>query len=196
MSKSQLTREKIIRDAADLFNIKGYSGTSISDLMEKTGLKKGGIYNHFESKEHLAQEVFEYSFSLLKSHYTDAMQGVDSPMVRLRKFIEAFRNFFFAPPLPGGCPLFNIATETDDSLPFLRERVKSAANEWKKIVSDIVWEGVTKGEIKNQTNPDEVAAIITSLIGGALVLARVQNDTSYLYFSINHLNVYLEKLTN
>jgi AcrR family transcriptional regulator len=45
------TREQILFEAACLFNVKGYSGAALSDMMHATGLEKGGIYNHFESKE-------------------------------------------------------------------------------------------------------------------------------------------------
>lgn len=51
MSKAQETREKILREAAALFNQYGYSGSSMSDIMRVTGLQKGGIYNHFKSKD-------------------------------------------------------------------------------------------------------------------------------------------------
>ena len=42
MTKGQETRESIIRQAAELFNIRGYAGASMSELMALTGLKKGG----------------------------------------------------------------------------------------------------------------------------------------------------------
>ena len=54
MSKGQLTRQRIIAQAAPLFNQRGYEGCSINDVMAATGLEKGGIYRHFESKEELA----------------------------------------------------------------------------------------------------------------------------------------------
>ena len=46
MSKAQSTKANIIRQAAELFNQKGYAGSLIADIMQATGLKKGGIYNH------------------------------------------------------------------------------------------------------------------------------------------------------
>ena len=55
MSKGEETRERIVAQAAVLFNQRGVEGTSISDLMEATGLEKGGIYRHFP-KEAVAVE--------------------------------------------------------------------------------------------------------------------------------------------
>jgi len=34
-----------------MFNQKGYEGGSLNEVMAATGLKKGGIYRHFTSKE-------------------------------------------------------------------------------------------------------------------------------------------------
>ena len=57
MSKGDQTRERIIAKAAELFNQRGLEGTSMADLMEATGLEKGGIYRHFPSKEAVAAEA-------------------------------------------------------------------------------------------------------------------------------------------
>jgi len=43
MSKGQLTRENIVAQAAALFNTRGFAGSSLAELMQITGLKKGGI---------------------------------------------------------------------------------------------------------------------------------------------------------
>jgi hypothetical protein len=53
--KGEETRQEIIRKAAPIFNQKGYDGAALSDLMRATGLKKGGIYRHFDSKQELAE---------------------------------------------------------------------------------------------------------------------------------------------
>jgi len=62
MSKGQRTRERIVAEAASLFNQRGFDGSSMSELMEATGLEKGGIYRHFSSKEELAAEAFDYAW--------------------------------------------------------------------------------------------------------------------------------------
>jgi TetR/AcrR family transcriptional repressor of nem operon len=54
MTKGEQTRREIVEKAAPLFNQKGFEGTSLADLMQATGLKKGGIYRHFSGKRELA----------------------------------------------------------------------------------------------------------------------------------------------
>jgi AcrR family transcriptional regulator len=62
MTKGEETRQTIVEKAAALLNQRGFSGFSMSALMEATGLEKGGIYRHFDSKEQLASEAFEYAW--------------------------------------------------------------------------------------------------------------------------------------
>jgi TetR/AcrR family transcriptional repressor of nem operon len=50
-TKGERTRARIVATAAPLFNQRGYVGASMADLMAATGLEKGGIYRHFESKD-------------------------------------------------------------------------------------------------------------------------------------------------
>jgi TetR/AcrR family transcriptional repressor of nem operon len=62
MSKGEETRERIIAKAAELFDQGGLAGTSLADLMQATGLEKGGIYRHFPSNEAAAAEAFDYAW--------------------------------------------------------------------------------------------------------------------------------------
>src|SRR6266567_3509308 len=75
MSKGEQTKERILERAAQLFNQQGYFGSSLSDIMHETGLEKGGIYNHFASKEQLALEAFDYAIGLLEQRMRLALAG-------------------------------------------------------------------------------------------------------------------------
>ena len=51
------TIQKILDTAERLFIKKGYDHTSLQDIIESTGLSKGGIYHHFTSKEDIFYSV-------------------------------------------------------------------------------------------------------------------------------------------
>ena len=63
MGKGELTRQRIIEEAAQIFNQRGFAGCSMQDVLDATGLEKGGVYRHFESKEELAAEAFRYAWA-------------------------------------------------------------------------------------------------------------------------------------
>jgi AcrR family transcriptional regulator len=94
MRKGDETREKILMRAARLFNEKGYFGASLADLMEATGLKKGGLYNHFESKEKLALEAFDYAIDVYGLRFEEALKPTP-PNACLRLWMS----FEEAPPI-------------------------------------------------------------------------------------------------
>src|SRR5580658_4888713 len=75
MSKGEKTRQKIICKAAPIFNQRGFDGAALSDLMRATGLEKGGIYRHFNSKQQLAGEAFDYAWHLaLDARFAEAQK--------------------------------------------------------------------------------------------------------------------------
>ena len=74
MRKGEQTRQEIIRKAAPIFNQKGYDGAALSDLMRATGLEKGGIYRHFESKEELAGDAFDHAWKIAMDALRDTGQ--------------------------------------------------------------------------------------------------------------------------
>ncbi|WP_436732933.1 ScbR family autoregulator-binding transcription factor [Streptomyces sp. URMC 125] len=51
------TREAILYAAAEIFDEYGYSGASVSKIMNRAGVTQGGMYFHFKSKRSLAQAV-------------------------------------------------------------------------------------------------------------------------------------------
>jgi AcrR family transcriptional regulator len=52
------TRERLVDTAVDLFARQGYDATSVSQVIERAGLTKGGFYHHFASKDALLYEVY------------------------------------------------------------------------------------------------------------------------------------------
>ena len=55
-------RDQILMAALKLFGSKGYQNTSISDIAQRADLSKGLLYNYFESKEELLNEVIVFAF--------------------------------------------------------------------------------------------------------------------------------------
>lgn len=191
MSKGSSTRERIIRQVSPLFNERGYAGAALSDVLEVTGLKKGGIYNHFESKNELALTAFDYTFSLASKHVSQALKGKKEPSERLLALLEAYRTLLKEPALQGGCPILNTATESDDTHPALRARARAAMDQWRALFRETIQQGISCGAIQ-AVDPDEVASIMISTIEGGVMLTKLYGDQVYLERAINHLKRYVE----
>ena len=192
MTKGQQTRREIIQKAAPLLNQKGYEGTSLSDLMKATGLQKGGIYRHFSSKEELAGEVFDYSWSTAVRGRLEGLAEVPDCVDRLKKMIDNFVELR-AGLVPGGCPLMNTAIEADDGNTLLRARAKKALQSWTVRLSRIASEGIQKKQISVSIDPRKLAQLIIGCLEGALLLSRLQNNDEPLRGVRQHLVDYLEQ---
>ena len=75
MRKGEATRRRIVVRTADLLNTQGYRGTPVSEIMRVAGLQKGGIYRHFESRDALALEAFEFAVARVRNRFLQAIEG-------------------------------------------------------------------------------------------------------------------------
>lgn len=189
--KGEETREMILRKASRLFNERGYDGASVSDVMAATGLQKGGLYNHFGSKEDLAVESFNYSVQQVHNriaHFTNNKKGLD----KLYGVIDMFESYYDDPPVPGGCPIMNMAVESDDAHPRLRERARSAMNDYFENTRRLVQSCVQHGEMRSNTDPAQVAMVLLTMFEGALVLSRLHQNRDYLLQATAFMRKYVE----
>ncbi len=174
VNKGEMTRQRIIAEAAPIFNQRGYAGCSMQDVMEATGLEKGGIYRHFESKEELAAEAFKYAIG---EAFRVRRVGEDAIENRLERIKYLVRRFVDVPsPLPGGCPMMNAAIDSDDGNPVLRGLAKEAIAEWKGRLSSLVREGIERGEIRKGTDPRRIANAFVATLEGALMISRLEGN--------------------
>jgi TetR/AcrR family transcriptional regulator, transcriptional repressor for nem operon len=178
MSKGDLTRQRIVELAAPLFNQRGYEGCSMHDVMQATGLEKGGLYRHFSCKEELAAEAFRYALQNAVKTRTEGLDAVGDPLDQLRFLI---RRFVEEPSfMAGGCPLLNTAIDADDGNPLLRKLVLDAIEDWKTRLSAIVQEGIRRREIRRSADPCRIATTIIATLEGALMISRLEGSKTAL----------------
>src|SRR4051794_26001069 len=147
VARGEGTRENIIAKAAALFNQHGFAGSSMSDIMAATGLQKGGIYRHFESKEQLAVEALDYAVDLMGRRFAAALEGKTHAIDRLGAIAGVSAALADDPPVPGGCPVMNAGIENDDGNPVLRERARAAMDGLRALVVRVATRGKERGEV-------------------------------------------------
>ena len=203
MPKAEQTKARIIEQAAILFNQKGYAGVSISDIMQATGLKKGGIYNHFDGKDELAVAAFDYAVNLVAKKVWHAVKQEGNAIARLKALVTIHLEYIDNPPLPGGCPIMNTAIEWDDTHSvlgdsnvgiILRDRTKKAMDSWRTLIITIAEKGIKKGEIQPNIESDTVATVLISSIEGGVMISKLYQDSIHLKKVIANLHTYLDNL--
>jgi TetR/AcrR family transcriptional repressor of nem operon len=177
MKKGEVTRQRIIEASAPIFNQRGFAGCSMQDVMEATGLEKGGLYRHFESKEELAVEAFKYAMKLTVAARITSPQDVESSSGAIEKLRRMVERFVRAPsPMAGGCPLMNTAVDADDGNPALRALARDGVRAWKSTICKVVEEGIAAREIKKNTDPRRIANAIVATLEGSLMISRLEGN--------------------
>ena len=192
MTKGDDTRQMILQRAAAVFNQKGYFGASLADIMEATGLEKGGIYNHFDSKDDLALEAFDYAVELVRQEFVAALKDKRAAIDRLRAIVGVYRAQAGGMPVAGGCPVMNTAIEADDTHPMLRDHARRAMDEWREFVVRTVTKGIERGQIRPEVVPDELTTFIIATLEGAIMLSKLYGDTTHMNRTVEYLENYLE----
>ena len=186
------TKQEIIEKASPIFNQHGIAGTKMDMLIKATGFQKGGIYCHFKSKADLASAVFKYNLQLLKANYQKEIAQETTPKGQLLAYINGFKKFVFAPPLPGGCPLLNMVTEADDTDEPNRLIAKNFINDWKNDLAVILQKGIDSGVFQSTINPTQEALFIIASIEGSIMLGQAKRSGSLMISIADSLQRYME----
>ena len=194
LTKGERTRQRIVELAAPVFNRQGFVGASLRDLIGATGLEKGGIYNHFGSKEQLALEAYDYAMTRVTESLARSQDGATDPIDRLTRMIRAFARSARRPAIEGGCPIMNTAIEADDTYPDLRDRARESMTLWHRLVGRIVKDGKADGVLADDVDPYALASTITASLEGALMLSRLYGDPAHMDRVVDHLVEHVETL--
>jgi len=88
VTKGERTRQKIVEIAAVLFNQRGFTGCSIGDIVEASGLEKGTLYGHFSTKEELAVLAFDYAWQETRDKRLRNIETVSNAVEKLKLHID------------------------------------------------------------------------------------------------------------
>ncbi len=176
MRNPEITRQIILSKAAFLFNTKGYSNTSISDITNSTGFTKGAIYKHFQNKEMLEKEAFDFLVLRVLSFLGKKIKEKNNAYEKLICIFDFFEDYINNNTFPGGCPILNISTEIDDVNSSLKIQVLSYVDMFIDAIIKILNNGIRHNQIKPEVNTMELASMIFASIEGGLMLSKLKQN--------------------
>src|SRR2546422_4043408 len=188
--KGEQTRQRIISEAAGLFNRRGYHGGSLQDLMKGTGLGEGGSYRHFSSKEELAALAFEHAWREAFAARQTELEVIPNSADKIKQLVTNFVER--RPAIPGGCPLLNTAVDADDGNPLLRDHARQPLKAWQDRIKSMIAEGIRSGEIRRGADTRRAANLIIASLEGALMIARLERSDQALQDAAAQLHDYIE----
>lgn len=186
-TKSDKTKQFIIAQSSAVFNTKGYTGTSLQDIMNVTGLTKGGIYGNFKSKEEIAYLVFDYNVRLVMDQVRQKIMAEDNAKDKLLAIVNFYKNYYYKPPVAGGCPMLNLAIEVDDTHPGLRIKVVEALTVLRESVKSILIKGQKYNQVNSEFDVNRFSTLFLAIVEGGIMMSRTFQEPKYLNECLAHL---------
>lgn len=164
-------RDKVLDIATQVFWVKGFKGTSISDLVLATGLGKRSMYQEFGSKEGMFREcINNYAMKMLNK----VIRTLKQKPMRIRN-IEAYFQMLIDHASSSECPgclMVNSAIEKE----FLEEEAFFMIKNNFSRVEDHIYQCLaaaqTKGEIAQEKDCRALAAFLFTFANGMMVRCK------------------------
>ena len=189
-------KEKIIRESLKLFSLKGFLSTSIHDIMEETKVSKGGLYNHFKSKDDIFFAVLSEARKIWRQRNLAGLDQIEKPVAKVKRLLENYRDRYLKDKktFPGGCVFVALSVELDDQNPVFSRELNEGFIRLKAMIKRLLDQGKGRGELRADVNTEEVTEMIFSGMLGASVIYGTKKSSASLDNCISALINYLDSL--
>ncbi|MCY1536550.1 hypothetical protein D9M68_720100 [compost metagenome] len=183
----------IIEKSAYLINRNGMAGTSISAIMQATGLAKGGIYGNFLDKNEICRATFLYLVSDLSSKLTKLINSCNSAEFKFYSLLDFYENQMLD---IGGCPIMNFGLEADDTNAEIAKIVGRSIVTFQKRIADIILFGQNNGELSQGVDAYKHAVKVFCLLEGGILCSKVLKSRAQLQLIIGMIKDEFRQLLN
>ena len=191
-----ILKEKIIHESLRLFSLKGFTSTSIQDILAAANTSKGGFYNHFSSKEDLFYQVLDEARRIWRERNLSGLKQAESSLEKVTLLLRNYKDLYLkdADNFPGGCVFITLAVELSDPIPHLSKEIEKGFIGLKNLYKRFLDEGKQSGELNGNVNTDIITEMIFNSMLGASVIFNSNKSTSGLDKSVDSLIDYLGQL--
>ena len=176
-TRSNSSRERILACAQDIILQKGFTGTSIEDIIEKAAITKGGFFYHFDGKPGLAEALvrryLEEDDVLFNSLIEKAEELSEDPLHQLLIFLkllsEVLGNMSETHP---GCLVASFTYESQQFKEEIQELMKSGIVNWRNMIGRQLERINNQYSIQTDVTVETLSNMFTAIIEGGIMLAK------------------------
>jgi TetR/AcrR family transcriptional repressor of nem operon len=184
MGRVSDARERLTKAVSELIWTCSFGATTIDQICEKAGVKKGSFYYFFESKAELAVAALEENWQQRRPELDAIFSPTIPPLERLRKYCEfGYRFQSEIREKHGcvlGCPLFalgsEVCTQEDHRL---QVKIKEILEYKRKYLESAIRDAHAAGLV-NAPDPVAKSRILFVYYQGLQTQARIQNNLDVL----------------
>jgi len=171
--KSDISRERILEAATEVFATRGYAGAGVDRLAERSGIAKTAIYYHFGNKEGLLAAVLERAATQwIDAIQSAAKQGGD-PLQRLDRALAGMRAMLEE--RPWIYKLFQIlALEVAEEKPEIRATLRAILDKAR----DAIVDGMRDAIGAPVPGAEQVAGMMLSILDGISLGMQIDDQIS------------------
>lgn len=185
MTRGADTRQRILRAAATLFQRQGYNATGLNQILAHSNAPKGVLYFHYPGgKQQLATESITLSGDALGERMAAAMASAPDAQTGIVRLGELLAQILEDSEFREGCPVATVALEAAADSEPIRSACEATYSTWLRgLVSYLRHQGIAAD------HAEPLAAMALSALQGALLLARVQRDTTVIHTITQQLSL-------
>jgi len=183
MGRASDAKERLMDAVQELIWEGSYGSTTIDDICERAGVKKGSFYYFFESKCDLAVAALDREWETFKPQLDAVFSPALSPVERFRglfKFMyeeQAEMKAKCGHVL--GCPLCTLGSEVSTQEERLRAKVQELLGYWPKYLETTIRDAHAEG-LLHAPDAAKAAQMVFAYVEGLLAQARIQNNLEVL----------------
>jgi TetR/AcrR family transcriptional repressor of nem operon len=188
MGRVSDAKEKLMDAVSELIWTGSYGSTTIDQICDKAGVKKGSFYYFFESKADLAVAAIDCNCAKKRAEMDTIFSASVPPLERLRKFCEfGYQKQVEMKEKYGsvlGCPLCTLGTEVSTQEQKLRERIEQIMDGQRKYLESVIRDAHAEGLI-DAPDAGAKARMLQVYLHGLMTQARIQNKLDVLRDGFN-----------
>ena len=170
---TEAMREQILEGGRRAFIAGGFRGTSVPSIAAEAGVSVGLIYRYFPSKEELFLELCLSGTPDELRDLAERIAPIADPVERLAVAVDSYFDALFH---AIGAPLVLQALAAAPADERIRTALRRRGDDLRAFSALFVRDALERGEMPPQVDVDEVAAVTTMLLDGALVAVAEQGD--------------------
>ena len=183
MGRASDARERLMDAVRELIWTGSYGSTTIDQICERAGVKKGSFYYFFDSKATLAEAALDAEWQKKRVAMDEIFSPTVPPLDRFRRFYEyMFKSQSELCAKCGcvlGCPLFTLGAEVCTQEQRLREKIQVLLGHWRRYMESAIRDAHAAGLIQ-APDAEAKARMLFAYQEGMLTQARIQNDLGVL----------------
>jgi len=183
MGRVSDAKKRLMDAVSELIWSGSYGSTTIDQICERAGVKKGSFYYFFDCKSELAAEALDAGWKSMQAELDRIFSPMVPPLDRIRKYCEFSYKFQreikeqYGRVL--GCPQFTLGAEVCTQEDRLRKKIQEILDYKRKYLESAIRDAHAAGLIK-ALDPAAKARMILAYYEGLLTQARIQNDVDVL----------------